>query len=196
MMTLRTVSGELPVAEDPTRPTPVPTQGGDSKPVTTLKPTDGLGAPVRTKNTASVRRLDAPLTVYMPEGWTLEDKDDKLTLRNPDVSGVVTVTLVTGDKTDIDAMLRAAEKESFPKFNIVTIREDTGTKTMKSGCPSASSLRIGTAKAGGETAVWHIAGHNGTILWRLDYELTPTALKKERKSIERLRDLFVVEIGQ
>jgi hypothetical protein len=198
LMTLRTVSGELPVAEDPTRPNPNPTtnNSGSAKPVLVLKPGDGM-EPVRTKNVAQISRLGAQLNVFLPDGWKLDEKDDKITLTNPDVKSGVNLTLTSATKAELEAALRTAEKESFPRFNVVTLREGVSLKTMKSGSPVSDALRVGQTKEGAYLVVWHILGNAESVVWRADYECGSEAqFKKERKAIERLRDLLVVEIAK
>lgn len=197
MLSLRTTNGELPIAEDPTRPLPNPVVSGTGRPITTLKPGEGPVEPVRTSNVSKVTKFGAELAVFLPEGWTLEAKEGKMTLLNSSLKGSVELQLFSGGRSLVEPTVRAASKESFEQFSVVTVREDQALALTKAGCAVAGMLRSGTTKEGESLIVWHIVGNNETFIWRLDYTTKAEKdLSQDRKAIDRLRDYFAVEIAR
>ena len=197
LMTLRTTSGELPLPEDPTLAPTTGSQGSGGQKITTLRPDGSDAAPVRTKNFVKIAKLGNQLDVYMPDGWTLEERDDKLWLVLEKLQGSVELSLSSGSRTSVPVALRAANSSSFGRFKVVSLRDDTEPTVAKSGSTVASTLRVGIDAEKKEVVIWHAVGTLGTIVWRLDYTSASSSdLKADQKSIERLRDLLAVEIAR
>ncbi len=197
MLSLRTTNGELPVPEDPTRPLPNPITSGSGKPVTTLKPNEGPERPLRTKNIATIKRLSVDLAVYLPEGWTVESKEERLFLRQSGLKGEVELQVYSGGRSVIEPTLKAAGRETLSQFNVVTTREDQPLTVNRAACSIAGTLRIGTDKQGAPLVVWHAVGNNETFVWRFDYfARSEKDLGQDRKAIERLLDQTAIEIAR
>jgi hypothetical protein len=197
LMTLRTISGELPLPEDPTLASTTGSQGSSGQKFTTLKPDGGNSEPTRTKNSVRIAKLGNQLDVFLPDGWTLEEREDKTWLKSEKLRGTVEISFTSGSRANVPIVLKAANNSTFDRFKVVSLRDETGPGVAKSGSLVASTLRVGSDADNKEVIVWHAVGTLGTIVWRLDYTCSTSAdLKSDQKAIERLRELLAVEIAR
>lgn len=196
LMTLRTISGELPVPEDPTKPLPNPDTTDSGRPITRLTP-DDTGDPVRTKNVTRLEKLGQQLDLYLPDGWALKTEDERIWLTSEKLVGSVEFTVTSGGRVQIPAALKAANDSTFDLYKLVTLREDPVPSVLRSGSFVARTLRVGPGMEGGEVVVLHAVGTTGSVIWRLSYKTDSEAkYKQDRKLLDRLIDYTAVEIAR
>ncbi len=196
LVTLRTVDGEMPIPEDPTKPLPNPDKNSSGQTITRLTPEDLNGGPVRTKNVQRIAKLGRQIDVYLPDGWTLVSKDDKVLLSTEKLQSTVELSVTSGGRPQVASVLGDANGSSFDRFKLVSMREDPTPGVRKSGQYVASTLRIGPGAKEGTAIAWHIVGTGGSVVWRIDYAATSeAAYKSDKKLIERLSDYTAVEIA-
>ncbi len=196
LMTLRTVNGEMPVPEDPTKPLPNPdkTSGGQS--ITRLTPDDMNGGPVRTKNVHRIARLGLQLNVFLPDGWSVQAPEETISLTIEKLQGSVELSITSGARQQVAGVLANANSSSFERFKLVSLRDDPVPGVKRSGSYVASTLRIGPGAKDGVAVAWHFAGTSGSVVWRIDYfASSEAAYKADKKVIDRLIDLAAVEIA-
>jgi hypothetical protein len=185
----------MPVPEDPTRPLPNPDKTDNGKPITRLTPDGQLGDPVRTKNVHRLAALGQQVDVFLPDGWSVKTEDDRILLVREKLAGTIVLGISSGGRPQVASVLRTANDSSFPRFRLVSLREDPVPGLKKSGAFVASTLRIGPTTDGGELVAWHAAGSSGTIVWRIDYtNASQDAFKSDRRQIERLIEYLAAEI--
>lgn len=196
LVTLRTVDGELPIPEDPTKPLPNPAKTSSGQSITRLTPGDQNGGPVRTKNVQRITKLGQQLNVFLPDGWTIEAIEDKVVLKIEKLQGTVELHATSGGRQQVQSVLAAANNASFERFKLVTMRDDPVPGVQRSGSYVACTLRVGQGAQGGFAVAWHIVGTGGSVVWRLEYSTaSEDAYKADRKLIERLIDYTAVEIA-
>ena len=197
LMSLRTTSGELPVAEDPTKPLPGPEKTVKGQTVSTVRAQQSPGVPVRTTNVARLAKLGRQMNVFMPNGWSLETDDDKLSLRHDRLKGSVRMSVQVGGKNQLPDVLRSAVTGSFDRFTLVTLRDEPTGALTKAGAFVVTSLRVGESESGAELCVWHTFGAGDALIWRIDYESSSKAdYRSDRRMIRELGQLLAVEIVQ
>lgn len=197
LMSLRTTSGELPVAEDPTKPLPEPEESAKGQTVFRLREGQGQRAPVRTTNVASMAKLGKQMNVFMPSGWSLETDEDTMHLRHDRLKGSVRMSVQVGGRNQLPDVLRSATRRSFDRFALVMLRDEPKGGLTKAGAFVVSSLRVGESAAGAELCVWHTFGAGEALIWRIDYESSSKAdFRSDRRMIRELGQLLAVEIVQ
>lgn len=195
LISLRTLSGELPVAEDPTKPLPNPDKTSTGQSITRLTP-EGNSDPARTKNVHRLSSLGLQLDVYLPEGWVLEPAEDTINVKHPKLLGSATIRFSAGSRAQVQGVLNEANGSSFGRFKLVTMRDDPRPAVKKSGSFVASTLRIGPGAQEPTAIAWHIVGTSGSVVWRIDYATSgEEALNADRKLIERLIDYTAVLVA-
>lgn len=197
LMSLRTTNGELPIPEDPTKPLPDPQETVEGQTVSTLRPKERLGPPVRTDNVARLAMLGRQMNVFMPVGWSLEKKDEKMSLRHDKLKGSVQMSVQVGGKGQLPDVLRSVAKRTFERFSLVMLRDEPRGAMTKAGVFVVSSLRVGESATGSELCVWHTVGTGDALIWRIVYESNSEAhYRSDRKMIRELGQLLAVEIIQ
>jgi hypothetical protein len=196
LMSLRTLDGELPVPEDPTKPLPNPDKTASGQSITRLTPEGANGDPARTKNVHRLSSLGLQLNVFLPEGWSLESADDTIAVQNEKLLGTARLSLSAGSRSQVQGVLNDANNSSFDRFKLVTLRDDPRPAVKKSGSFVASTLRVGPGMAAATAVAWHIVGTHGSVVWRIDYFTdSEESLKADRKLIEKLIEFAAVEIA-
>ncbi|MCH8978784.1 MAG: hypothetical protein IH945_06020 [Armatimonadetes bacterium] len=197
LMSLRTTSGELPVAEDPTKPLPDPEESAKGQTVSTFRERQPQGPPVRTTNVAGLARLGRQMNIFMPNGWLLETDEDTVRLRHDKLKGSVRMSVQVGGRNQLPGVLRSAAKDSFDRFSLVMLRDEPKGALTKAGAFVVSSLRVGESETGAELCVWHTFGAGDALIWRIDYESSSKAdYRSDRRLIRELGQLLAVEIVQ
>ncbi|MCH7944549.1 MAG: hypothetical protein IIC73_00830 [Armatimonadetes bacterium] len=197
LMSLRTTSGELPVAEDPTKPLPGPEETVKGQTVSTLRVQQPQGFPVRTANVAHLARLGRQMNVFMPNGWSLETDEDTVCLKHDKLKGNVRMSVQVGGRSQLTEVLRSAVRGSFNRFALVMLRDEPRGALTKAGAFVVSSLRVGESETGAELCVWHTFGAGEALIWRIDYESSSKAdYRSDRRMIRELGQLLAVEIVQ
>ncbi|MCH8980378.1 MAG: hypothetical protein IH945_14230 [Armatimonadetes bacterium] len=197
LMSLRTTSGELPVAEDPTKPLPDPEETVKGQTVTTFRAQQPPRVPVRTTNVAHLAKLGRQMNVFMPNGWSLETDEDTTSLKHDRLKGSVRMSVQVGGRNQLPEVLRSAVKGSFERFALVVLRDDPRGALTKAGAFVVSSLRVGESETGSELCVWYTFGAGDALIWRIDYESSSKAdYRSDRRMIRELGQLLAVEIVQ
>ena len=197
LMSLRTTNGELPVAEDPTKPLPDPEETVKGQTVSTLRAQQPPGVPVRTTNVARLAKLGSQMDVFMPNGWSLETDEDTVRLKHDRLNGTVRMSVQVGGRSQLPEVLRSAAKGSFDRFALVRLRDEPRGALTRAGAFVVSSLRVGESGTGAELCVWHTFGAGGALIWRVDYESNSEAeYRSDRRMIRELAQLLAVEIVQ
>lgn len=196
MLTLRTTSGELPVREDPAKPIVDPTRTPEGKRVTILRAESETSKAVRSKNTTDLDVLGQRVRVHMPDGWDVEKKNDGFALVNGRLKGDVWLAFAPGGRAQVASALGDAAGGSFNRFSVVSLRDETPVKRQKSGMYVGATLRVGSNAEKAPLVVWHIAGTNDTLMFKVDYTATSESnWKSDRRLIERLIDLLSIEMS-
>ncbi len=182
MLTLRTVSGTLPPAEDPAQPVKVIEPPKRER--VWARPEAKRGAlrgPVR----IAWKAEDGSYTLFLPAGWS-SGADG--TVVHPRLTGSVRVAVASGSAPAALERFNRSVLESLGQFQAVAVRSDAPPKAMRSGAEVATVLRRGTA-AGSPLAVGHALGFCETCYWLAELRWT-AAGAPTRAELRLLDELF------
>ncbi|MCW5937950.1 MAG: hypothetical protein KIT11_11665 [Fimbriimonadaceae bacterium] len=172
LLTLRTISGQLPEGEDPSQPVIAPQP---KKNTIVLKPADagkgdGYVGPVR----ARVGEASDPYDIFLPEGWQLASDG---TLTHPSLRGRIMLTARGGTAIEALRALTADASGSLKEYDQVRLRKDAAPKYNRAGAEVATVWRYGT-KDGAPLNVLHAIGFNDLAFWLLTYRSVDDATLK------------------
>jgi hypothetical protein len=189
LVTLRTVSGELPPAEGPGQPAVVIEA---PKPTTTLRPEDPAKRPVRGTVPVAWKADGRDLRVLLPLGWSLAE-DGRL--GHPRLAGVARFTVRAESRNAAERNHQEQVKEGLASFAVVGIRRDVAGRTVASGATAWATFREGDDAQGRLGAgLWSL--HHENLTWVVTYR---SALRESIGSDKRLLDdlakLLFVEPG-
>jgi hypothetical protein len=160
MLTLRTLSGQLPGEEDP------------SKPLEDLAPREPQPVIVLRKPAAEATTVRGPvrvaaegMTLSLPEGWRLEGG----TLQVEGLRGRLRISVGEGAGQVAGDALERAASESMAAFATVELRKDQVGAPAQSGALVASVWRRGKGKDGPLVRADYV-GLCGDVHWMIRYE--------------------------
>ncbi|MBS1715903.1 MAG: hypothetical protein JST30_16365 [Armatimonadetes bacterium] len=187
LLSLRTITGELPNPEDPNRPVekPVP-----EKPTTVWKPEVSDKPPVRGKQIRSVTdSAGVAYKVYVPEGWALDGSK----LVDKSVKGEVTFEIKMGVAQDASSALFEGARADLDQFKSVDLREDPAPGPVGSGALVGKVFRSGRTD-GGFLAVGRVVGVCEGVYWTVRYRGTSQQdYRKDRSALDALVRLLYAE---
>lgn len=182
LLTLRTITGELPGVENPNLPSVKPEP---EKPTTVLKPKEVKKAFVRGTEPATLSSDGTNFRLLLGRGWSLSD--GKLT--HPNLKGEILVQAKIGLPEEAGNALLAGAKETLGDFESVRLREDPKPMEAPSGGLIGRVFRTGTGK--GTTIVrGTVVGYCEGVYWVAQYRTSDTdAYRRDRTLMD---DLFKV----
>jgi hypothetical protein len=187
MLTLRTVSGELPEVEDPSKPSvkTVPDKA------TTVWTTNNKPAkPVRGEVALAFNAGNSAYKLSAPKGWTLNGQK----LAREGLSGALAVEISTGPPEDAANTLLMGVAATKDQFSAVTLREDPPTLAAPSGAIVGRVFRVGKGSSGPLSTANYV-GYCEGIYWSLSYSSTNVqAFKKDKQILEDLARVLYVEV--
>lgn len=192
MLTLRTKSGELPMAEyahrppEEAEPKPEEPKPRAERPRRILTMTAKPLAPGEFRKAAEreVAEFEGkPAALYLPRGWDLEGTS----LMHKGFQGTLTVGAISGSPDDAAAWLAERARTSLPEFAAVDLREEPMPQVVRSGAILLSVQRKGRSSEG-ELTLLHAVGAFGDRTWTLEYRAK--SQKDAKRDEARLRDLM------
>jgi len=177
LLTLQTISGELPKAEDPTvaKPEDPTKRPAPEKPPTITRLTSEKPAikPRRAEKALPVTAAGRTVMLYYPEGWEVTSSEGKLRATTAGLRGVVELeVLSTLDGPKAERALLRASGESLAAFRSVTSRHDHALLN-RAGAQCAYVVRIGVSNTGAKYVTLEATGASGDFYWLLRYRADP-----------------------
>jgi hypothetical protein len=190
MLSLRTLSGQLPRPEDPSvatlPPPPTPPTPERRIPIgaTTVREEEEVRLP---PVAVALTVAERPVAVHLPDGWTgTVGEDGTLALRHSDLASPLRVEFA---ETVAEAPQRALLRRSsatLGEFSRVALREDFDPRANRSGMSIASVWRTGAA-AGGDIVTLDAVAAGPDVYGILSYRITDAArVRGERSRLEHL----------
>ena len=200
LTTLRTTSGKLPAAESPDRKvTPEDIQAAQGKPetetvITAKEPKNVVKrkGPVVVSTFAAGRKL----SLRLPAGWTGQSRSDgSIVLRNSDLSGPLTVSVLSSLDGDFPATaLDKVAAASLSTYTLVQKRLDYPAAPNDAGAVVSSVWRWGDAN--GKVVECDAVGVVGDYYWLFGYRCGfPVPGTKDIKAIQELMKTMSVELA-
>ncbi|MBX7134903.1 MAG: hypothetical protein K1X67_19730 [Fimbriimonadaceae bacterium] len=191
LQSLRTVTGQMPEAENPDRivETPVVVPKVDKpKPVTVLSAKDpGPGRLYKGRVKVPTKAAGRDVLLLLPDGWTATPESNKFILSRKGLNGTVKLE-VAGvlDSPSAERALLAESAKALAEFAAVTLRDEPPTVTTKAGARLQSIRREGRTSA--ETlVVVNAAGASGDYYWILEYRIAdPKLYRKDVGALDGL----------
>lgn len=186
LLTLRTISGDLPNPEDPNKPAVKPEP---PKTTNVWKSTDKVQKPERGPVMADFVAGETKFKLYLPKGWSLEGT----TLKRQGLSGTLEMTAAIGLPEEAGTKLVDSARDALAEFDTVTIREDPKPLQSKSGAIVGRVFRNGMAKSHALVAGTAI-GSCEAVYWMVTYRaMDANSYKKDKELLNELYDYFFVE---
>lgn len=186
LLTLRTISGELPDPENPDKPAVKPEPPKSS---TVLTPKTVNNKTVRGSVETEFSAGDTKFKLYLPEGWTISGT----TLKAPGITGTLELNVAVGLPEEAGKQLVQAAAGTLSEFQSVSIREDPKPLAAKSGAVVGEVVRIGTSKDH-PLVIGHIVGSCEAVYWIVTYRNADVgSYKKDKKELTNLMQLFFAE---
>ncbi|MBS1721424.1 MAG: hypothetical protein JSS66_00290 [Armatimonadetes bacterium] len=186
LLSLRTISGDLPAAEDPNKPSVKP-----EKPKTTsIWKAESKPAKIeRGAITLDYAQADTKFKVYLPKDWSLVDGK----LAHKGMAGTLTFSATVGLPEDAGSRLLNDAKGSLDRFTSIRVREDPKPLLAKSGAIVGRVFREGAGKSGALVA-GNVVGYCEGVFWSVSYECDdPKAFQKDKLVLTELWQLLYAE---
>ncbi|MCH7902976.1 MAG: hypothetical protein IH944_00240 [Armatimonadetes bacterium] len=194
LLTLRTISGKLPLPEDPTKPLPSEGSGSDTTVSTYSATTGPPKVPVRGEQVLTVDALETKITLWLPRDWSVGQDGDRRWIEIDGLKGKIELEFQAGGRAQALTRVRRATINDLKRFKIVRLRDEPKGAYKPSGAYVVSSLRIGETDSG-ELCLWTIVGAGSTVIYKLRYESTSLAdYKDDRKVIEKLIRVMYADV--
>jgi hypothetical protein len=191
LMTLRTMTGKMPEAENPDRivdVTPVVKKPDHEKKVTVLSAKDPApGRLFKGRVKVPCKAAGKDVELRLPDGWSAVPAENGFTLSRKGLNGQLRLEVAgTLDSPTAERALVAATGRTLAEFAEVTTRIEPRPETTKSGARMAFVRREGKSKDG-PLIVVHAYGASGEFYWLLEYRATdPKAYRKDAGALENL----------
>jgi hypothetical protein len=185
LVTLRTVSGELPPAEGPgIRPVVIE----PPRPARILRPDDPTARRARGPVSRFWEADGRGFRVWLPQGWSLQD-DGRLS--GPGFSGMARFSVRQESREAAERSHAAHAREGLARFHAVRIRRDVAARRAESGALVWATFRDGD-DGKGRLALGSWTFHADDVTWTVDYRsVTPEAIEADWRSLNHLaRGLF------
>ncbi|MCW5938770.1 MAG: hypothetical protein KIS64_03855 [Fimbriimonadaceae bacterium] len=187
LMTLRTVSGELPPAEGPGQKAVVIEP---PKRTTTLKPVDPSKKPVRGQVLVPWKAEGRSFNALLPLGWSLGD-DGRLS--NPALTGIVRFAVRPESRAAAERAHAETAREGLAEFKSVRVRRDMVARVADSGALTWMTFRDGEAEKG-RMAIANWTFHFENLTWTVQYRsATPDSIAVDRRALDALAKALFVE---
>ena len=186
MLTLRTLSGELPNVENPNLPSVKPEP---EKTTTVWEPKNGNGKAERGPLVVESQQGETKFKFFLPNDWSIKDQS----LGVNGLSGSLKIAATVGLPEEAGQRLVDLAKGQLPEFESVQLREDPKSQAVSSGAIVGKVFRVGKSK--GQTAVLgSIVGYCEGVFWELQYRATDAnSWARDRQKLEELFRLLYVE---
>ncbi|MCU0316774.1 MAG: hypothetical protein MUC92_09295 [Fimbriimonadaceae bacterium] len=163
LLSMRTLSGDLPRPEDGTESAPTPGESASATPKRQTVWTPGQG---RSANQATERlSLNASYDVLVPTGWRISEGQLKTTT----LKGRLTVDGFQGGRSSGETTWSRLLREDLSQFKIVRRREEPRPQAFATGYQVQMLWRSGEASSGTRASFLAI-GIAETRHWTLRYE--------------------------
>jgi len=186
MLTLRTVSGELPGVENPKLPSVKPELEKES---TVWKPKETNKKLERGSVVAEIVCESTKYRLNIPTGWSIEDSK----MMNKGLTGQVEILASVGIPEDAGERLVNSAKATLQEFESVSLREDPRSEVVKSGASVGRIFRLGKSKTG-SLVLGSVVGYCEGVYWLLTYRATDSkTYAHDRQLLDELFRLLYAE---
>ena len=194
LLTLRTISGDLPLPEDPTKPLPAEASASSTT-VSTYSADSGPPKKiVRGEQIVTIDAMQTKITVWLPKNWSVVQDGDRIWIEIDGLKGTIGLAFQAGGQAQALTRLRRATSSDLKRFKIVRLRDEPKGAYKPSGAYIVSSLRLGETESG-ELCLWTVLGAGTTVIYKLRYESTSLAdYKEDRKVIEKLIRVMYADV--
>lgn len=182
LLTLRTITGELPSVENPNLPSIKPTP---EKPTTVLKPSEAKNTPERGTEPFALANGTTNFRLLLAKGWSVQDGK----LLHPALKGELTVEAFLGLPEDAGEKLLNSAKATLPDFESVSLREDPKPEVARSGGIVGRVFRVGSSK-GAPVVRGSIVGYCEGVYWVASYRSSDASTYRRDRAL--MDDLFRV----
>lgn len=199
---LRTASGDLPTAEDPSRPRANPEEGAEQptapapteRKVHVLEPPNPTGTQVaKGKQAIDVSIQGIACKLFVSEGWRFTNTAEGWTAHHPDLSGSLSMSVAAGTAQDARRSTVRDSAQSLQRFSKVERRYEPRPKGTKAGALLATIERTGEGDDGWLRVI-HASGSRGNYYWKAIYRSNGSeGAEKDVQLLNQLFDLAVVE---
>ncbi len=211
LLTVRTVSGQLPLPEDPNRVIPAePPKQGKKTEKPTIKDPEKPRPSIKIEPAFEPRPVQLPkgvqslpakaggkdLVFFYPEAWTAKPVGDAFELSHPQVAGVVRVEpLAELDSGNPEEHLLKLSSRSLGDFSRVDSRRDGRPSRTRAGMTLLWVRRDGLV---GETATveYFAVGAKEGYYWALGYRASVPNFAQSEKRLNDLVQLLQVLVQQ
>lgn len=199
---LRTVSGDLPGVEDPSRPGPIdnPTRGSEGDVFTDKRLKFPTIKTRRDEKFVEVEAQGSAARLKLPREWSVTaDGESYLLQREDGLKGTLKLTLNLGSTDDAKAAVVQGAANTLGEFTKVGVREDWAPKFTDGGAVLNGVVRKGTKGEGEGTqhVVLFASGSRALYFWVAEYRAESfDDLKADMKHLERVFDYLLVEARQ
>lgn len=195
--TLRTISGDLPTSEDPTKPpSTTPIRQPNEPKVATLPPAKAK----QPKLPKGVKQepmdvLGQKLQLTLPRAWTLVKKESTFTLTRDGWDGEVLLDFGAGNLLDMRKAALTQSNTQGASFASIAFRSEDGPNLNAAGANVFQIERRGKLKGEGEALgadEMHLTtgGHSGLYYWVTFLKSEPG--RNQRKATDHLKELHKV----
>jgi hypothetical protein len=198
LQSLRTTSGKLPDAEDPSKPPPDPVlQPTTPKNQAVLKPPaqEKPTRKVRGRAKLSARAAGRDVVFTYPGGWTATPDGDGFIFTRGGFKGRLRLEVLgTLDSPPAARALSALTGNSLGEFSKVTLRDEPRPSYNKAGAMVTWVRREGL-NVDQPLIIQQAVGDCGDYYWLIDYRSDdPRSARRERGAIQDLLDIAFVEL--
>lgn len=191
LLSLRTLSGELPKKDDPTKPLIKADVNEKGQRIVRYREED-IKPTAKPANGATIFALGRKVAVVLPKGWTIEQSGDEAILKSPSFSTPIVLTIIPGGAPHAETAISESNSQSISGFHVVSLREESGWKRNKVGAQTISSMRTGKVSHGKTLSVLILAGTYEGLVWHYQYSNTD---EKQFKSDKKLLDDLIQNLN-
>lgn len=186
LMSLRTLSGEMPRRDDPTRPLISNTKNERGQRIDRLR-AETFADRAKAPNAATIFALGRNVAVTLPKGWTVEQNGDEAILRSPLVTKEIALIVLPGGMAQAEASLNEANVQTIDLYGKVTLRNESVWVFNKVGAQTITSLRLGTDTQGKPLNIVTVVGTKESLIWQFQYVLpSDETYSREKSAIDEL----------
>lgn len=182
LLTLRTLSGELPQKDDPSKPIVVTTKNEKGQRVDRLRVEENKRL-AKAPNSATIFSLGRKVAVTLPKNWTIEQNGDEAVLRVPTLSKPIDLIVVPGGAAQAESALADANSTTFGEFGLVTLRDETAWRRNLFGAQSITSVRIGKDTKDVPLSIVSVVGTKSGIVWLFQYSTADEKTYRREKAV-------------
>ncbi len=193
LLTLRTLSGELPAKDDPTKPLVTATKNDKGQRIDRLKVEENKTA-TKVLNSATIFSLGRKVSVSLPKEWTIEQNGDDALLRSPALLQTVGLKVVPGGVPNAESVLVEANAATIDQFSLISLRDETGWQWNRVGAQTLTSVRTGIDAQGKPLTIVTVVATKGGLVWQFQYSGgEEKTYSREKGAIDELVKFLALE---